>query len=138
MHFNVLGRTVEVPEAAGGVARFAFRDLCEQPLGPSDYLELAGRFHTMIVEGVPKMELAQRNTAKRFITLIDALYDYHCKVICSAEAEPHELYSADQGREVFEFERTASRLIEMRSHEYLALPHGREARKTPEGGIIET
>ncbi|MBQ0824161.1 AFG1 family ATPase [Microvirga sp. HBU67558] len=122
---TVKGHPVEVPQAAGGVARFAFGDLCSKPLGAADYLALAEAFHTVILENIPTMSLERRNEAKRFILLIDALYDAHVKLLASAEAEVHELYHADTGREAFEFDRTVSRLIEMRSEEYLSLPHGR-------------
>ncbi len=137
---TVKGHPVEVPEAAGGVARFAFADLCAKPLGAGDYLALAQRFHTIILEGVPRMGLAQRNEAKRFITLVDALYDRRVKLLASAEAEPPELYRADTGREAFEFDRTVSRLIEMRSEEYLAAPHGRpdSADSGQTTGLVET
>jgi cell division protein ZapE len=137
---EVLGRKVKVPERAGGVARFGFADLCELPLGATDYLELAQEFHTLIIDAIPVMDESKRNEAKRFINLIDALYDRHVKLIASAAAEPTELYRAKSGHEAFQFDRTASRLIEMRSTEYLALPHGAA---TSEGsgdtsGLVET
>ncbi|MDB5641485.1 MAG: ATPase [Hyphomicrobiales bacterium] len=137
---EVLGRKVKVPERAGGVARFRFADLCEQPLGATDYLELAQAFHTLIVEEIPVMDEAKRNEAKRFINLIDALYDRHVKLIASAAAEPTELYRARSGHEAFQFDRTASRLIEMRSTEYLALPHGAATSESSGGssGLVET
>ena len=123
-----------------GVARFTFGQLCEQPLGPNDYLKLAREFHTIIVDHIPVMHYADRNAAKRFIILIDTLYDNGVKLIASSAAEPDGLYDADQGYEALEFKRTASRLIEMRSEAYLALPHG--ARRTEDfgdtGGIVET
>jgi cell division protein ZapE len=118
------GRVIRVPEAARGVARFSFRQLCEQPLGASDYLRIAREFHTLILEGIPVMDYSQRNEAKRFIALIDTLYDNAVKLVASAAAEPTALYLAAEGYESSEFKRTASRLIEMRSAEYLALPHG--------------
>src|SRR5205085_7981279 len=134
------GRAIRVPEAAKGVARFSFRQLCEQPLGASDYLRIAREFHTLIIEGIPVMNYPQRNEAKRFIALIDTLYDNSVKVVASAQAEPPSLYLATDGYEANEFRRTASRLIEMRSGEYLALPHGRRA-QTASGsaeGLVET
>ncbi|MDB5597691.1 MAG: ATPase [Hyphomicrobiales bacterium] len=137
---GVLGRHVPVPEQAGMVARFAFSDLCEQPLGASDYLALAREFHTLVIDGIPVMGAEKRNEAKRFINLIDALYDQHVKLVASAEAEPTGLYLAREGREAFEFERTASRLIEMRSSEYLALPHGAQTSEASgdTSGLVET
>ena len=137
---QVKGRTVPVPRAAAGVARFAFSDLCARPLGASDYLAVAAAFHTVMLDDIPVMDLSNRNEAKRFITLIDALYDNHVKLVCSAEAEAHRLYVAEEGREAFEFDRTASRLIEMRSTDYLALPHGRKDSKASAAttGLVET
>jgi cell division protein ZapE len=137
---TVKGRQVVVPKAAHGVARFAFGDLCAQPLGASDYLAIADRFDTVLIDGIPVMGLEARNEAKRFITLIDALYDRHVKLVASAEAEPTALYRAAEGREAFEFDRTASRLIEMRSMAYLALPHGRgdSAASGNTTGLVET
>jgi cell division protein ZapE len=137
---TVKGHPVEVPQAAAGVARFSFEDLCSKPLGAADYLALAERFHTIILENIPRMDFERRNEAKRFITLIDTLYDSHVKLLASAEAEAPELYRAETGREAFEFDRTVSRLIEMRSEEYLSLPHGRadssgSGRST---GLVET
>jgi cell division protein ZapE len=137
---TVKGHSVEVPQAAGGVARFSFEDLCSKPLGAADYLALAETFHTIILENIPRMDFDRRNEAKRFITLIDTLYDSHVKFLASAETEAPELYHAETGREAFEFDRTVSRLIEMRSEEYLSLPHGRidssdSGRST---GLVET
>jgi cell division protein ZapE len=134
------GRVLRVPEAAMGVARFAFAQLCEQPLGPNDYLRLAREFHTLIVDNIPVMGFPQRNAAKRFIILIDTLYDNAVKLVASAAAEPAQLYLAHEGYEAHEFKRTVSRLIEMRSQSYLALPHGaRSGADTGDtGGIVET
>jgi cell division protein ZapE len=120
----VLGRKIRVPQAKGGVARFRFSDLCEEPLGALDYLAIAENFHTIVLDGIPVIAADQRNEAKRFIMLIDTLYDQHVKLIASAAAEPTELYLGRGNRETFEFARTASRLIEMRSIGYLSLPHG--------------
>jgi cell division protein ZapE len=133
------GRVIHVPRAARGVARFAFADLCERPLGAVDYLKLAHEFHTILIDRIPVMDFPRRNEAKRFITLIDTLYDQAVKLVASAEAEPDALYRAEDGNEAMEFRRTASRLIEMRSESYLALPHGR--RDSPgqmQEGIVET
>jgi cell division protein ZapE len=114
------GRKIPVPCAAAGAARFTFDDLCMQPLGASDYLRIARAFGTVFLDHVPVMSKAQRNEAKRFIILIDTLYDNGIKLVLSAEAEPQNLYAAEGGTEAFEFDRTASRLIEMRSEAYLA------------------
>ena len=135
----VRGHPLEIPQAASGVARFAFEDLCAKPLGASDYLAVAQDFHTVILEDIPVMSFEKRNEAKRFITLIDALYDNRVKLLASAEKEVHDLYVASHGREAFEFDRTVSRLIEMRSEEYLALPHGRPDRGAGDTtGLVET
>ncbi len=134
------GRFVDVPLASEGAARFQFEDLCSRPLGASDYLEIARQFHTIVIEYIPIMTLARRNEAKRFITLIDILYENHVKLIVSADTSAERLYSSDEGFEVFEFERTVSRLIEMRSDEYLQQPHGSkdslDSGKTT--GLVET
>jgi cell division protein ZapE len=125
MDLTVKGHALHVPRAAHGAARFSFRELCGQPLGAADYLRIAHEFHTLVIDHVPVMDFARRNEAKRFITLIDTLYDNAVKLVASAEAPPHRLYVADEGVERMEFERTASRLIEMGAQSYLALPHGR-------------
>lgn len=115
------GRTTQIPRAAKGVAFVDFPSLCGKPLGAADYLALAAGFHTVILANVPKMTKEKRNEAKRFVTLIDALYENRTKLICAADAAPDDLYPAGDG--AFEFHRTASRLMEMQSQEYLALPH---------------
>lgn len=136
----VKGHELKLPQAADGVARASFADLCAQAYGASDYLALAQRFHTLVLDAIPAMTIERRNEAKRFIILIDALYESHVKLVASAEAEPHELYSAASGREAFEFDRTVSRLIEMRSEAYLALPHGQadSAASGDATGLVET
>jgi cell division protein ZapE len=118
------GRSVHVPRAFMGVARFCFHDLCEQPLAAADYLRIAREFHTVILDHIPVMNYDNRDAAKRFIILIDTFYDMNVKLIASAAAAPDALYYAEQGFEAREFARTASRLIEMRSQAYLARPHG--------------
>lgn len=115
---EVLGRKLKVEREVAGVARFTFAELCARALGAADYLAIAARFHTVLLDGVPELERDKRNEAKRFVTLIDALYEAKAKLVMSADAEPADLYP--QGDGAFEFERTASRLIEMRSHDYLA------------------
>ncbi len=121
----VKGRTIRIPRATMGVARFSFHDLCQQPLAAADYLKIARQYHTVLLDRVAVMDYERRNEAKRFIILIDTFYDNAVKLIASAEAEPDVLYRVDEGFEASEFKRTASRLIEMRSKAYLALPHGR-------------
>ncbi|MDX8539685.1 MULTISPECIES: cell division protein ZapE [Mesorhizobium] len=116
---TVKGRQVAVPRAAGDAARFSFADLCEKPLGARDFLAIAGRFSTIFIDHVPVLGEGKRNEAKRFILLIDTLYDHHIRLVVSADAPPTGLYTAKRGNEVFEFERTASRLIEMQGHEWL-------------------
>lgn len=114
------GRSIDVPAAAMDAARFSFADLCKAPLGARDHLAIARAYRTLMVENVPVIGDGRRNEAKRFINLIDTLYDNHNELIVSAAAEPHELYQGKTGHEVFEFERTASRLMEMRSDDWLA------------------
>lgn len=130
----VKGHIVRVPRAAMGAARFTFHDLCGQPLGAADYLRIAQEFHTLMLDHIPVIGAEQRNEAKRFITLIDALYDYAVELIASAEAAPADLYQGTDGYEAHEFKRTASRLTEMASEAYLALPH----RQRGASGIAET
>ena len=114
---TVQGRELVLKQTAAGVARTSFARLCDNNLGAADYLRLSHAFQTVILENVPQLGPHNRNEAKRFVTLVDALYETRTKLVISAEVEPHELYLKGDG--VFEFERTASRLIEMRSAEYL-------------------
>jgi len=136
----IKGRVLRVPCSSHGIARFAFAELCEQPLAASDYLRLAHDYHTILVDRVPVMDYAERNAAKRFISLIDTLYDNAVKLMASAEADPVSLYRATDGNEANEFKRTSSRLIEMSSESYLALPHGRKdsAASGSSTGLVET
>lgn len=117
------GRKLHVPQAAHGVARFTFAELCEAPLGAGDYLTLARTFHTLIIEAIPVLGPEKRNEARRFINLVDTLYDNQVGLIASAAAEPAGLYVAGDGVQLFE--RTVSRLMEMRTEGYLA---GRDKR----------
>lgn len=114
---TVQGRELVLKQTAAGTARTSFTRLCANALGSADYLRLSHAFQTLILENVPQLGPHNRNEAKRFVTLIDALYETRTKLVMSAEVEPSELYLKGDG--VFEFERTASRLMEMRSAEYL-------------------
>lgn len=116
------GRTMHVPKALKGVAVFSFKRLCGDARGAADYLAVARRFHTVILVGIPRLGPENRNEAARFVTLIDALYEHRVKLLAAADAAPEHLYEQGDGR--FEFQRTVSRLMEMRSGEYLAKGHG--------------
>ncbi len=118
---HVMGHTVTVPLAAHGVARFDFEALCGQPLGAGDYLALATHYQALVLDGVPRLSPDNYDMARRFIVLVDALYDHRVKLVASADAVPDELYQRGEGARAFE--RTASRLEEMQSREYLSLPH---------------
>ena len=117
----VLGRQVQVPQAHRGVARADFEALCGVFLGAADYLAIATHFHTLVLDGVPRLGPENFDRARRFVTLIDTLYEHRCKLVASAEAEPDALYERGEGAAIFQ--RTASRLMEMQSQDYLALPH---------------
>ncbi|MES5100492.1 cell division protein ZapE [Agrobacterium sp. BA1120] len=121
MEIAMKGRSIHVPRAAGRVARFSFSDLCEKPLGASDFLAIADRFDTIFIDHIPFLSADKRNETKRFIILIDALYDHTTRLFASAAAMPEDLLGKRKGTEGFEFDRTASRLFEMRSADYLAL-----------------
>lgn len=118
---TVLGRKVDVPQAHRGVARADFEALCGAFLGAADYLAIATHFHTLVLDGVPRLGPENYDRARRFVTLIDTLYEHRCKLVVSAEAEPDQLYEKGEGAAIFQ--RTASRLMEMQSQDYLALPH---------------
>src|SRR6204780_2751422 len=137
---SIKGRILHVPCAADGVARFSFSDLCEKPLAASDYLRLAHDYHTIMIDRIPVMDYPERNAAKRFIALIDTLYDNAVKLMASAAVDPPSLYRATEGYEANGFKRTPSRLIEMSSESYLALPHGHKdsAASGSSTGLVET
>jgi cell division protein ZapE len=134
------GRVIHVPRAGGGAARFNYADLCAKPLGALDFLHIARAFHTVVVDEIPMLTDRHRNEVRRFILLIDTLYDRAVKLIASAAAEPDRLFSDGDTSEGFEFRRTASRLYEMRSTEYLARPHGmRDSTASGDAtGLVET
>jgi cell division protein ZapE len=143
LHLAVLGHYVEAPQAAGHVARFDYDDLCGKPLGAADFVAIAEYFQVLVIDNIRAIDPDKRNEAKRFINLIDALYDQRVKLIASAEVGPEKIYPAERGYEAFEFARTISRLKEMGSMEYMALPHGRGDRVGGEiagqlSGIVET
>ncbi|MCK0128257.1 cell division protein ZapE [Erythrobacter sp. F6033] len=117
-------RTLHVPKSLKGVGVFSFKRLCAEARGAPDYLAIAQHFHTVIIVGIPQMAPDMRNEAARFVTLIDALYEHRVKLFATAAASPDALYPSGDGS--FEFERTASRLNEMQSDEYMALGHGSE------------
>jgi cell division protein ZapE len=119
------GRTLHVPKSLKGVAVFSFRRLCGEARGAADYLAIARRYHTVILVGIPVMGPEKRNEAARFVTLIDELCEHKVKLLAAADAAPEGLYPAGDG--AFEFQRTVSRLVEMRSADYLAAGHGEES-----------
>jgi cell division protein ZapE len=119
---SVQGRELVVPKAAKGAARFTFEELCARPLGAADYLALARTYHTLFLDRIPLLTPAMSNDARRFTLLIDTLYDEQVKLVCSAAGNPDELYATGENADAFR--RAASRLMEMQSADYLALPHG--------------
>lgn len=114
---DVKGRTIQVPIAAKGVARFGFSQLCERPLGAEDYLAIAKRYHTVFLENIPVLGYDRRNEAKRLMTLVDVLYDNHRNLVITADDTPHKIYTGHD--HAFEFQRTISRLLEMQGEAYL-------------------
>lgn len=118
---TVHGRRLEIPMAADDIAYASFQDLCARPLGAADYLAIAERYDVLFLARIPRMTPDMRNEAKRFVTLVDALYEHKVKLICSAERPPEDLYALGEG--AFEFERTVSRLHEMQSEAYLGEAH---------------
>ena len=121
MRLTLLGRAIEVPQAAHGVARCDFEDLCGKPLGPADYLAVATHFHTLLLDGIPRLGAENFDRAKRFITLVDALYEHRVKLVASAAASPDNIY--ERGENAAMFARTASRLHEMQSRDWRAREH---------------
>jgi cell division protein ZapE len=121
MNLNVKGRLTVVRRAAAGVARFEFSELCERPLGLGDYLAIATNFHTLVLDGIPRLSPDNGDVARRFVTLIDALYEQRVKLVASADATPDQLYP--RGDNTMMFERTASRLDEMQSESWLEQVH---------------
>jgi cell division protein ZapE len=122
MSLTVLGRQLPMPQAARGVARFSFDELCDRPLAAADYLAIAQAFHTVLIDHIPAMTDNMHNVARRFTLLIDTLYDEGVKLICSAAVPPGQLYSEGIASEAFN--RTVSRLAEMQSEDYLRKGHG--------------
>jgi cell division protein ZapE len=118
---TVMGRALVVPAAAEGVARFDFATLCGTALGPGDYLAIATNFHALVLDGIPRLSPDNYDVARRFINLIDTLYDQRVKLVASADAPPDQLYRRGENAKMFE--RTASRLDEMQSEEWLAQEH---------------
>jgi len=134
---NVLGRKIYVPKQVKGIARFDFKYLCEKPLGAADYSAVASKFHTIVMDNIPQFNHLSVNEARRFITFIDEVYEQKSKIICSANALPNQLFhfnfkkdgSVSIGEEeAFAFNRTASRLFEMQTAQYLEQPHTKKAK----------
>jgi cell division protein ZapE len=119
---HVKGREIKVPSVAKGIARFSFSDLCEKPLGAEDYILIASSYHTVFIEDIPELGADNRNEAKRFMNLVDALYEHKTKLVVSAETLPEKIYK--EGDHNFEFMRTSSRLREMQGEEYIAAKRG--------------
>jgi len=118
---EVQGRTIHAHQAARGIARFTFDELCNKPRGASDFLAIATQFHTVMVDNIPILDERERDAAKRFVVLIDSLYEHHVNLFASADGEPNALYM--KGDTAFEFQRTVSRLMEMQAEDYLNSPH---------------
>ena len=116
LHLAVNGRDVVVPRFANGVGRATFWDLCARPLGPADYLAIADSLRVLVLEDIPQLSASNYNEAKRFVTLIDALYEARVRLVASAADAPERLYIEGAGS--FEFERTASRLREMQAEDW--------------------
>ncbi|PYE42281.1 cell division protein ZapE [Rhizobium sp. PP-F2F-G20b] len=112
------GRTIHVPSAAGDCARFSFTDLCARPLGATDYLTILSHYRVIFIDDIPLLDPDRRNETKRFIMLVDTIYDQGARLFASAAARPENLLTVKRGTEGFEFDRTVSRLIELQSSEY--------------------
>lgn len=123
-------RMLQVPVAAAGVARFEFADLCNRPLGAADYLALTERYHTLFLDHVPELTPNRRNEARRFMTLVDALYERRMMLFVSAETPAEQLYPTGDG--AFEFQRTVSRLLEMQSSDWLKACRHRRPEDLPQ------
>jgi cell division protein ZapE len=121
---RVQGRDLVIPQALNGVARFSFAELCDHPLGPGDFGAIARSYHTLIIDGIPKLDGQPNDVVRRFVILVDELYELRVKLIASADAAPDALLT--QGPQAWDFRRTASRLAEMGSKDWLALPHGQQ------------
>ncbi|SDP38561.1 cell division protein ZapE [Phyllobacterium sp. YR620] len=133
---KVKGHTVSIPQATRGTARFSFADLCSKPLGAADYMAIVERYRTVFIDDVPVLDYPRRNEAKRFIILIDVLYDNQVHLVMSAAATPDQLYHAKTGTEAFEFDRTASRLFEMQSEDYIAATGTTHSRAEPKSAGV--
>jgi cell division protein ZapE len=118
---EVQGRVIHAHQAARGIARFTFDELCNKPRGASDFLAIATQYHTVMVDNIPILDERERDAAKRFVVLIDSLYEHHVNLFASADGEPDQLYM--KGDTAFEFQRTVSRLMEMQAEDYLNSPH---------------
>ena len=128
---RVQGRDLVVPNALNGVARFSFDELCDRPLGPADFGAIARTYHTLLVDNIPSLDRTAQDAVRRFIILIDELYEQRVKLIASAECAPEKLLT--NGKQAWDFRRTSSRLVEMGSKHWLALPHGQEVDLNGEG-----
>lgn len=121
---RVKGRDLNVPAAHNGTARFSFGDLCRQPLGANDFAAIARTYHTLLIDDIPALDEAPPDAVRRFVLLIDELYEHRVKLVASAERSPDMLLT--QGKQAWDFRRTASRLAEMGSAGWLSRPHGQE------------
>lgn len=121
---RVKGRSVRVPEALNGTARFDFDDLCRQALGAGDFAAIARTYHTLLIDGIPALDEAPQDAVRRFVLLVDELYEHRVKLVASAERSPDMLLT--QGKQAWDFRRAASRLAEMGSQDWLSRPHGQE------------